>query len=153
MFVAQFWYVSGVCDWLIAYYSYSSSSNNVRIPNVDQIFELKLRHCTKNPEGRGFHSWWGHWDFSCTRSFRPHYGRGVKESDPKRNGYQGYLLGGCGVWCVGLATLPFSCTDYLENLGASSSWSPNDLSRPVMGELLFYLPNIHAHSYDFNCLS
>jgi len=63
MLMAQFPYVSVVCDWLIAYYSDSSPSSNVRIPNVDRIFELKLRHCAKKPEGRGFDSRWGHWVF------------------------------------------------------------------------------------------
>jgi len=78
--------MSGVCDWLTAYYAYSSSSNNARIRNVEQKFELKLRHYTKKPEGREFDSWWGRWDFSWTYSFRAHYGRGV-ESYSKRNGY------------------------------------------------------------------
>jgi len=31
--------------------------------------------------------------------------------------------------CVGLTTLPPSCADCLEILGASSSWSPKSLSR------------------------
>jgi len=49
-----------------------------------------------------------HW-----QSYRPHYGPGV---DPacNRNEYQGYLLGGEGVWCVGLTILPPSCADCLE---------------------------------------
>jgi hypothetical protein len=34
-------------------------------------------------------------------------------------------------WCVGLTTLPPSCAHSLEILGASTSWSPNGLSRPV----------------------
>jgi len=36
---------------------------------------------------------------------------------------------------VGLATLPSSCVDCPEILGASTSWGPKNLSRPVMGEL------------------
>ena len=44
---------------------------------------------------------------------------------------QSYLLGGKGGRCVGLANLRPSCADYLEILGASTSWSPNGLSRPV----------------------
>ena len=35
--------------------------------------------------------------------------------------------------CEGLTALPPSCTDCLEILGASTSLSPKDLSRPVMG--------------------
>jgi hypothetical protein len=34
-------------------------------------------------------------------------------------------------------TLPPSCANFLEILGASTSWSPKGLSRPVMGELYF----------------
>jgi hypothetical protein len=45
------------------------------------------------PEGRGFDSRWGHWDFSLTKSFRPQYGPRVN-SVSNRNEYQGYLLGG-----------------------------------------------------------
>jgi len=33
--------------------------------------------------------------------------------------------------CIGLTTLPPSCVDCLEILGASISWNPQDLSRPV----------------------
>jgi len=46
------------------------------------------------------------------------------------------FLGGKGSWCIGLTTLPPSCADCLEILGASASWNPQGLSRPVMG-LLF----------------
>ena len=34
--------------------------------------------------------------------------------------------------CVGLTTLPHSCADCFEILGASNSWNPKSLSRPVM---------------------
>ena len=52
-----------------------------------------------------------------------------------RNENQGSSLGGKGGRCVGLATFPSSCADFLEILGAATSWSPKDLSRPVMGWL------------------
>jgi len=42
-------------------------------------------------EGRGFDSRWGHWHFSFTQAFRPHYGPGV-DSASNRNEHQGYLL-------------------------------------------------------------
>jgi hypothetical protein len=35
--------------------------------------------------------------------------------------------------CIGLTTLPPLCADCLEIVGASNSWSPKSLSRPVMG--------------------
>ena len=37
------------------------------------------------PEGSGFGSQGGHWDFSLAKSFRSHYGRGV---DSNREEYQ-----------------------------------------------------------------
>ena len=40
---------------------------------VTQMVET-LRY---NPEGRGFDSRWCHWNFSLTKSFRPHHGPGV----------------------------------------------------------------------------
>ena len=40
-----------------------------------------------------------------------------------RNEYQGYLLRGKGSRCLGLTTLPPSCADCIEILGASTSWS------------------------------
>jgi hypothetical protein len=40
---------------------------------------------------------------------------------------------------VGLTTLPPLCADCLLNLGASNSWNPQGLSRPVMGLLYLYL--------------
>jgi hypothetical protein len=67
------------------------------------------------PEGRGFDSWW--------QFFRPHCGPGV-DSASNRNEYQEYFLGGKGSQCVGLTTLPPSCADCLEILGASKSWNP-----------------------------
>jgi hypothetical protein len=39
---------------------------------------------------------------------------------------------------VGLTTLPPSCADILKILGASNSWSPRVLSRPVQGQLYLF---------------
>ena len=79
------------------------------------------------PEGRSFDSRWCHWKFSLTSSFRPHYGSGV-DSASNRNEYQEYFMGegggGKGGRCVGLTTLPPSCVDCHEILGASTSWNP-----------------------------
>jgi len=80
------------------------------------------------PEGRGFD-----WNFLLT-SYRPHYGPGV-DSASNGNEYQEYFLGGKGGRCVGLTTLPPSCADCHEIWGASTSWNPQGLSRPVMGLL------------------
>jgi len=47
--------------------------------------------------------------------------------------YQGYLLGGKVGWCKGLTSLPPSSAKCIAILGASTSWSPNGLPRPVTG--------------------
>jgi hypothetical protein len=93
-----------------------------------QLIEV-LRY---KPEDRWFDCRWGHWDFSLSQSFRLHYGPGV-DSASNRDEYQGYVLGGKGGQCVGLTTLPPSCADCLEILGASTSRNPKGLPRPVMG--------------------
>jgi hypothetical protein len=79
-----------------------------------------LRHCATNRQ------------VAASFPDGPHYGPGV-DSTFNRNEYQGYLLGGKGGRCVELASLPPSSADYLEILGASTSWSPKGISRPVMG--------------------
>ena len=40
-------------------------------------------------------------------------------------------------WGVGMTNLPSSCASYLEIQGASDSWSPKGMSRPVQ-ELFYY---------------
>jgi hypothetical protein len=84
------------------------------------------------PEGRGFDSRWGHWDFSLTSSFRPHYGPGVYSASDG-NEYQGCLLGAKAAVLRADNFVTFLC--YLEIPGASTSWSPKGLSRPVLGLL------------------
>jgi len=44
------------------------------------------------PEGRGFDSWWCHWNFSLTYTFRSHYGPGVDLAS-NRNECREYFLG------------------------------------------------------------
>ena len=44
-----------------------------------------------------------------------------------RNEYPGYLLGGKGGRCIGVTTLPNSCDDSLERMGASTTWNPQGL--------------------------
>jgi hypothetical protein len=51
-------------------------------------------------------------------------------------GVLGIILGDKGGRCVGL-TLPPSCADCLNILGASTSWSPQGLRKPVMGCLCY----------------
>jgi hypothetical protein len=45
--------------------------------------------------------------------------------------------GGEGSQCIELRKLPFSCVVCLDILGASTSWSPNGLPRPLMLQLIF----------------
>jgi len=51
--------------------------------------------------------------------------------DTDSNEYQGYLWREAGNWRVGLTTLPPSCANYVETLGASRN--PKGLSTPVQG--------------------
>jgi hypothetical protein len=48
------------------------------------------------------------------------------------------ILGGKGVRCVGVTTVPLSCADCLKNQGASHSWIPKGLSWPLMGLLYLF---------------
>jgi len=86
------------------------------------------------PVGCGFDSPWGHWDsliaFILPSALRP--------SASNKNGGKGDK----GGRCVGL-NLPRSCGDCLEILGASNSWSPKSLPRPV--QIQFYL---YYHKYN-----
>ena len=68
------------------------------------------------PEGCGFDSQRNH-EFSLTSFFLPHYGPGF-DSAWTRNEDQEYFLWGKGGKCVELTTLPHSCVDCLEILGA-----------------------------------
>ena len=45
---------------------------------------------------------------------------------------------GKGGQCIGLISLPPSCADSLLNLGVSTSWNPQGLSRSVMGLLYLF---------------
>ena len=74
--------------------------------------------------------------FRSTWSFRPHYGPGI-DSASNRNEEKEYLLWGKGGQHVGITTLPTSCADRREILEASTSWSPNGLSKPALTVSLF----------------
>jgi len=82
--------------------------------------------------------------FKLTWFFQLHYGPGA-DSASNRNKYQDYHLGGGkGGRCVGLTSLPSSCADFLEILGASTSWSHTCLLWPVMGRLILNPSVMHA---------
>jgi hypothetical protein len=66
----------------------------------------------------------------------PHYGPGVGSAS-KQKWVPGMFLEAKGGQCVGLTTLPPSCADSW-NLGASTCWNPQGLSRPVMGLLYLF---------------
>jgi hypothetical protein len=87
---------------------------------VTQLFE-SLR-C--KPEGRRFdsNSRWSHWDFSLTSFFRQPYGFGI-DSASMRNENQASSLGRKDGRCVELKTMPPSCANCMEILGASTFFS------------------------------
>ena len=89
------------------------------------------------PAGRGFDSWWCHWNFSVTWSLRSHYGPGVGSAS-NRNEYHVYFLGvkaaGARGWQPHHHPVPLSW-----NLGTLTSWNPLGHSRPVNGTPLPFL--------------
>jgi len=70
---------------------------------------VQLAEALHKPEGHGFDSRWCLCNFSLTQSFWPHYGPAVNSAS-NINEYQEYFLGGKGDWCIGLTSLPLSCT-------------------------------------------
>jgi hypothetical protein len=76
--------------------------------------------------------------FFIDLSFQVHYGPGVDLVSNTRDISCGEGGGGKGDRCVGLTTLPPSCADCLEILGALTSWNPKGLFRPVAGKLYLY---------------
>ena len=102
---------------------------------IDMLTQLveALRY---KPEGRGFDSRWCHWNFPLTQSFRPHYGPGVDSAVTEmstRNISWGVKAAGARAY--NLTT--FMC--WLSwNLGASTFWNPQGLSRTVQGLLYLY---------------
>ena len=98
------------------------------------------------PEGHGFDSQWCHWNFSLTYSFRPHYGSGV-DSASNRNENQEYFLGGGRRLVRGADNLTTFVCRLSWNLGASTSWNPQGLSRSVMG--LLYLLALYNFIWQF----
>jgi hypothetical protein len=90
-------------------------------------------------EGRRFDFRWFYWNFSLIQSFRPHCGLGI-DSASNRNEYQEYFQGGKGGRRAENLTT-FMCR-LSWNLGASTSWNPQGLSRPVMGLLYPYLTHL-----------
>ena len=59
----------------------------------------------------------------------------------------GFFSGDKGGRCVGMTTLPPSCTDCRLILGASKSWRPTGPSRPLWG---FTFICVHVHIVLFN---
>jgi hypothetical protein len=83
------------------------------VPHVGEALRYK-------PEGCRFDSLWGHWDFSLTETFRPHYGPGI-DSASNSNEHKEYFLGGKGGRYVELKYLPHSCAD------CRKIWEPQPL--------------------------
>ena len=95
--------------------------------------ELLVEALRYKPEGRRLDSLWGSSRFFINLILSVTIWPWARN----RNEYQKYLLRGKYGRCVGLTTLPPSCSDYLKILGISTSWSPRGLSRDVQEQ--FYL--------------
>ena len=94
-------------------------------------------------EGRRFDSRWCHSKFSLSQSFQPHNGPGVESASDRR--VPGISPGGAGGGRRADNLTTFMCR-LSWNLGASSSWNPQGLSRTVMG-LLYHLQKWMCHGY------
>jgi hypothetical protein len=145
-------FVSPIPFWYVSFCKYAlvSQATNVRIvvshgvANRQLVLNISMptynvigyktymsRGWRYKPEGLEFDFRWSPLGFFIDLSFRPHYDTWVNLTS-KRNEYQKYTLESIGGRCVWL-TLPPSCADFLGTLGASTSWSPKGLSRPLLG--------------------
>jgi hypothetical protein len=88
---------------------------------VGQLVEV-LRY---KPEGRGINSQLWHWNFSLTKSFRPHCGIGVN-STSNINVYQEYFLGVKAVGAFGRQPYHLHVPIVLK-CGASNCWNSQGL--------------------------
>jgi hypothetical protein len=114
------------------------SSLNLLVPQWGHAIVQLVAALCYNPERRGFDS-----RDDVTGIFHWHnpsgYTVALGLTKPVTEMIPGIFPWGCkGGRCVGLTTLPPSCAD----LGASTSWNPQGLSRPVMG--LLYLTCLHT---------
>jgi hypothetical protein len=89
-----------------------------------------------NSEGRGFDSLWCHCNFHWYNPSGRTVAPGV-DSVSNRNEYQEYFFGGKDGRCVGLTTLPPSCTDCLE------IWEPQP------PETLRVCPGVYRDCFTF----
>ena len=86
----------------------------VRFSDFLQIIHNQLVEALRSePGGRGFGCRWCHWNFSLMYTFWPLYGPGL-DSAFQQGWVPGIFPGGKGDRCVGLTTLPPSCTQCLE---------------------------------------
>ena len=90
------------------------------------------------PEGRGLDS-------------RPHYGPGV-DSASNRNEYREYFLGGKGGRCVGADNFTTFMCRLSTNLGVSTSWNSQGLSRHDPGIPFFTLKMSDSGLWRTLCL-
>ena len=81
------------------------------------------------PEGYGFDSQLGYWDFSLTTLWP------LGSTQLPTEIVLCIPPGGKGSWCVWLTALPPSCAYCLEVVGASTSWNHKGLARPIQGLL------------------
>ena len=111
--------------------------HHTRTKNLGARGGIVVKALRYKPAGRRFDSWWCHWNFSVTYSFRSHYGPGV-DSASNRKWVPGVFAGVKGGrtwgWQPYHHPVPLSW-----NLGTLTSWNPLGHSRPVMGLLYPFL--------------
>ena len=86
------------------------------------------------PEGSRFDSRWCNWNFSLTKSLRPHCCPGV-DSASNRNEHQEHFLWGKGTECLRLTMLPPLRADCLEIWETETPGNPWTCNRPEQGLL------------------
>ena len=81
------------------------------------------------PEGRGFNSQCCHWNFSLAYSFQPHYDPGVDSARTSNTSWGAKTDDNLTIFMYRLSW----------NLGTSTFWNPQEMSRPVQGLRYLYL--------------
>ena len=85
--------ISNAFITLLLFFTKSRNSlQNCSRLTLSRLSNLHFVQIRYKSEGHGFHSRWRHWNFSLTKSFRPHYGHEVDFAS-NRNEYQKYFLG------------------------------------------------------------
>jgi hypothetical protein len=106
------------------FYSQSVFMYRMTFTVWDTLWPSWLRHCATNQKVTGLFPV----GVIGVLYWLSHPGRSMVPGVRKRNECQGYILGGKGIRCVGLTTLPPSCSDCLERQRSGArGFCPDDL--------------------------